>query len=75
MLKTLTRDGEDAVLVIDHTILELINADINTTFDITTDGKSLILTPVTDAERLSAVRTSVERIGKRYAKTFEELSK
>ena len=75
MLKTLTRDGDDAVLVIDHTIFEQINADADTMFDITTDGKSLILTPVTDTERLSAVRDSVERIGKRYAKTFEELSK
>ena len=75
MLKTLTRDGDDAMLVIDRTILKLINADINTTFAITTDGKSLILTPVTDVERLSVVRDSVERIGKRYAKTFEELSK
>ena len=75
MLKTLTRDGDDVVLVIDRSMLEMINADINTVFDITTDGTALILTPVKDADHLSAVRDSVERIGKRYAKTFEELSK
>ena len=75
MLKTLTRHGNSAALVIERPILELLNADINTVFDITTDGTALILTPVKDADHLSATRTSIERIGKRYAKTFEELSK
>ena len=71
MLKTLTRHGNSAALVIERPILELLNADL----DITTDGTALILTPVKDKSRPAATRASIERIGKRYRKTFEELAK
>jgi antitoxin component of MazEF toxin-antitoxin module len=75
MLKTLTRHGNSAALVIERPILELLNADNNTTFDITTDGTALILTPVRDEAQLAAAHASIERIGKRYRKSFEELAK
>ena len=75
MLKTLTRHGNSAALVIERPILELLNADIGTVFDVTTDGVALILTPVRDESRHKATRLSIERIGKRYAKSFEELAK
>ncbi len=75
MLKTLTRHGNSAALIIERPVLELLNADLNTVFDITTDGTALILTPVKDEKRLSSIRSSIERIGSRYRKTFEELAK
>ena len=75
MLKALIRHDNNAALVIERPILELINADVDTLFDITTDGTSLILTPVRDERQLAAPRASMERIGKRYKKTFEELAK
>lgn len=75
MLKTLTRHGNSAALVIERPILELLNADLETVFDITTDGTALILTPVKGKSRPAATRASIERIGKRYRKTFEELAK
>lgn len=75
MLKTLTRHGNSAALVIERPILELLNADLETVFDITTDGTALILTPVKDKSRPAVTRASIERIGKRYRKTFEELAK
>lgn len=75
MLKTLTRHGNSAALVIERPILELLNADLETVFDITTDGTALILTPVKDKSCPAATRASIERIGKRYRKTFEELAK
>ena len=75
MLKTLTRHGNSAALVIERPILELLNADIGTVFDVTTDGVALILTPVKGESRIESTRLSIERIGKRYAKSFEELAK
>ena len=75
MLKTLTRHGNSAALVIERPILELLNSDINTVFDISTDGTALILTPVRDETRLAAVRASIGRVGKRYRRAFEELAK
>ena len=75
MIKTLTKHGNSAALVIERPILELLGANADTAFEIITDGRSLILTPVKDAGHSANVRKSMDRIGKRYAKSFEELAK
>ena len=76
MRTTLTRQGDDATLLLEHTLLELINAPPETPFDIITDGTSLILTPVREeTSRADALRDAIERIGNRYRNSFEELAK
>lgn len=75
MIKTLTRHGNSAALVIERPILELLGATADTPFEITTDGQALILTPVKDADRADRFRKSMDKIGKRYAKSFEEQAK
>ncbi len=75
MIKTLTRHGNSAALIIERPILELLGATADTPFEITTDGQALILTPVKDADRADRFRKSMDKIGKRYAKSFEELAK
>lgn len=75
MIKTLTRHGNSAALVIERPILELLGTTADTPFEITTDGQALILTPVKDADRADRFRKSMDKIGKRYAKSFEELAK
>ena len=75
MQKTLTRHGNSLAIVIERPILELLNADANTTFDVSTDGTALILTPIQDKDCAEAVHSSMEKVGKRYAKSFEELAK
>jgi len=44
MIKTLTKHGNSLALVIEKPILELINADADTLFDISTDGQVLTWT-------------------------------
>lgn len=63
------------MLVIDHSFLEILGADINTQFEVTTDGKSLILTPVKNGARRAKFNAAVEKVGKKYGKTFEEIAK
>ena len=75
MIKTLTKHGNSVALVIERPILELLGASADTAFEIVTDGKSLILTPVNDASRLERFRKSLKKTGERYAKAFEELAK
>ncbi len=75
MIKTLTKHGNSAALVIERPILELLGASADTAFEVVTDGHALILTPVKDAVHSVKVRKSMDRIGKRYAKSFEELAK
>ncbi len=75
MIKTLTRHGNSAALVIERPILDLLGASLDTPFEIVTDGEALILTPVKDAVRLAEFQRSMDKIGKRYAKSFAELAK
>ena len=75
MIKTLTKHGNSAALVIERPILELLGATIDTAFEVVTDGQALVLTPVKDAARQEKFRKSMEKVGKRYAKSFEELAK
>ena len=75
MIKTLTKHGNSAALVIERPILELLGASADTAFEVVTDGHALILTPLKDTVHSVKVRKSIERVGKRYAKSFEELAK
>lgn len=75
MIKKLTKHGNSAALVIERPILDLLGATIDTAFEVVTDGQALILTPVKDASRQKKFHKSMDKIGKRYAKSFEELSK
>ena len=75
MIKTLTKHGNSAALVIERPILELLGATVDTAFEVVTDGNALILTPIRDAVRHTRFHRSVEKVGERYAKSFEELAK
>lgn len=75
MIKKLTKHGNSAALVIERPILDLLGATIDTAFEVVTDGQALILTPVKDAVRANKFRKSMDKVGKRYAKSFEELAK
>ena len=75
MIKTLTKHGNSAALVIERPILDLLGATIDTPFEVVTDGQALVLTPVKDAVKLKKFHKAMDKIGKRYAKSFAELAK
>ena len=74
MIKTLTKHGNSLALVIEKPILELLGADADTPFDITTDGQALVLTPVRDEKRREAFRSALDRVNARYPKALKKLS-
>ena len=45
MIKRLTRNGNSLAMVIDKPILDLLKIDATTPIEITTDGRTLLLTP------------------------------
>jgi antitoxin component of MazEF toxin-antitoxin module len=45
MVKKLIKHGNSIALVIDKQLLELLGAEIDTTFKIITDGRNLVLSP------------------------------
>jgi antitoxin component of MazEF toxin-antitoxin module len=74
MIKTLTKHGNSLALVIEKPILELLGADAETPFDITTDGQVLILSPVKDADRRKAFTNALDKVNSRYSKALKKLA-
>ena len=74
MIKSLVKHGNSSAIVIEKPILSLLGATPDTAFEMITDGKSLILTPIQDAVRHNKFRKSVEKTGMRFNKTFERLA-
>ena len=77
MIKKLVRHGNSRALIIDKPILELIGANEDSEFTITTrDGRSLTITPVRSAEeeRRLAFEYAAEDAVVRYGETFRRLS-
>lgn len=74
MLKALSQHGNSMALVIEKPILELIGAQPETIFDITTDGNSLILTPVKTKEQSKKILAEAEKIKQKYYDVLKKLA-
>ena len=74
MIKTLTQHGNSLALVIEKPILELLGADADTQFDISTDGQVLILSPVKDAGRRDAFKSALNKANTKYPKALKKLA-
>lgn len=82
MKKKLSKYGNSRALVIDKPILELLDIDENTELEISTDGKSLLITPISktfESKRKSSSNKNLKKIIdkniKKYAPVFKKLSK
>lgn len=75
MVKYLTQHGNSAALVIDKPIMELLHIDMKTPLQVSTDGKSLVISPVADSGREKRFRDSLAKISAKHAKTFSKLAK
>ena len=74
MIKSLVKHGNSSALVIEKPILSLLGATAESEFEVVTDGKSLIITPIRDTARHDRFKKAVAKTGKRYSKTFRELA-
>lgn len=74
MQKKLVKHGNSLALVIDKPILELMGADIDTTFDITLNGRSLTLNPNADSENEQIFEEALDWASKKYAKAMKKLA-
>jgi antitoxin component of MazEF toxin-antitoxin module len=74
MIKTLTKHGNSLALVIEKPILELLGADAQTPFDVTTDGQVLILSPIKDSGRSDAFSVALDKVNARYPKALKKLA-
>jgi antitoxin component of MazEF toxin-antitoxin module len=74
MTKKLTRHGNSLALVIDKPILELLNIDEDTGLNVSTDGRSLVVSPVLSAKEDARFRAALKRVHKKYGRTLKALA-
>ena len=74
MIKRLTRHGNSLALVIDKAILELLRIDASTPLEISTDGRSLVISPAPDPEKRDAFRDSLDRVNRRHGDALRRLA-
>jgi len=74
MVKTLSKHGNSLALVIEKPVLELLGADAATPFEVTTDGRALVLTPVLDPQRRQRFAAALDKVNKKYPKALKKLA-
>lgn len=74
MVKSLTKHGNSYALVIDRAILEIIRATPDTPFEIVTDGRSLVLTPVRDPEDQRKFDEALESVHEHFGRAMKKLA-
>jgi antitoxin MazE len=73
--KTLTKHGNSYALVIDRPILELLRATPETPFEIVSDGRCLVLTPVRDPAEERKFQQALDRVHHRFGRSMRKLTK
>lgn len=74
MIKKLTKHGNSMALILDKAILELLKIEESTQLEITTDGKSLNISPVHDEKRLKKLQKSLDKVNKKYGNALKKMA-
>lgn len=74
MRKTLIRHGNSLALVIDKPILEMLQISADTPLEMTTDGDSILISPVRDKKRQAQLRASLEKINRKFGDDLKRLA-
>ena len=75
MTKKLIRHGNSAALVLDKALLDLLNVEMDTPLEVTTDGHNIIISPQSDAKAEATVLQALERINQRHGTVLARLGK
>jgi len=73
MVKRLIQHGNSAALVIDKPIMEILKITNETTFELSTDGRNLILSPQTEYTQEKDILNSLGKINKKYGSVLKRL--
>jgi antitoxin component of MazEF toxin-antitoxin module len=74
MTKTLIQHGNSLALVIDKPILEMLQISADTPLDLTTNGDSLLVSPIRDKVRQKKLRASLKKINRKYGDDLRRLA-
>ena len=73
MIKHLTKHGNSYALVIDKAILDLLHATPQTPFEIISDGRSLVLTPVRSSKDEQKFEAALAMVHQRFGRAMKKL--
>jgi antitoxin component of MazEF toxin-antitoxin module len=74
MVKNLIKHGNSYAMIIDKPILDLLQADPEMPFEVISDGRSLVLTPVRDKKREQRFQQALDRVNKRFGRALKKLA-
>ncbi len=74
MIKALTKHGNSYAMVIDKPILELLKVTPDTPFEIISDGRSLVLTPVRSPKEEKKFEDAMAMVHKRFGNAMKKLA-
>lgn len=74
MTKKLSKHGNSLALVIDRSILELLEIDEQTPLEITTDGRALVIVPAPDENRRKRFEQALSDCNERFGPVLRRLA-
>lgn len=74
MIKKLSKHGNSYALVIDRSIMDLLNISEKSALYVTTDGKSLIVSPADDKAQQAKFGKAVEKSFKKFPRMYNNLA-
>jgi antitoxin MazE len=74
MVKFLTKVGNSEAVVIDKAILSLLKITEDTPLEISTDGRNLVISPVSDPKKAAEVRKAYLAVKKRFSRALKNLA-
>ena len=74
MQKNLIRHGNSLALVIDKPILEMLKITPETTLELTTNGDSILITPVRDRKRQARLQSTIDKINDKFGDDLKKLA-
>lgn len=74
MIKNLVKHGNSWAIVIDRPILEILKIDPESSLELTTDGKSILISPLAQDDTKSKVRQARAKVNAKHSKAFKKLA-
>lgn len=74
MIKKLSKHGNSLALVIDRSVLDLLEIDEHTSLEISTDGEALVVAPVRDKKRRQRFEQALAASNERYGRALKRLA-
>jgi len=73
-IKRLTKHGNSLAIIIDKPILQMLNIEEDTELKIDTDGKRIVIAPVTEEERKQRFRHSLAKVNQKHGQALRKLA-